>query len=903
MNNYIIFAGNPDKGTTWQTYPDTEEGRKQAVAAGCTAISTMSFAYTPEEGKEQPNRRGDLVLDLDCKETPFNSVLAAQVFLKKLSIDYGLDLADLRYWLSGRKGCHIVIPAACYGGEEGDPHLPRIHKIMLTFMCRKRFKDNLRMEKYLDMNLYSTGRGHLLRLENIQRPDERYKVPMTADEFFALSEEKFAELPKQPRTVATKPAETIYQSPGLTNLYCLCKEMVNNTFNKKFQDFKLDHLFGCEFIAHCHSEQETLSEPEWHALIKNLMCYGDVGRKLVHEFSCGYPAYSYEETEKKIEHAAKLTAPITCAHICSELNFECEKRRAGSCTAACPAHRWRGGYQREADNKERFILQEDGVYLAKDGVKIASWIKVLSKVRTPDSESWGRLVEILRSDGTRARIYLRMVDISVRGGEPMKGVLLNAGAEIEMFPKAVPLLQDYLVKGISALPHGLLVEKLGWIDENGYFLPDQQFGHIEQECFLKDDPDPIHASRGTLEEWKGAVGKYCQGNSLLVFATSFALTGPLLKPLSMEGSGMHIYGGSSQGKTTVAFIAGSVCGGGGGRGFVRQWRATHNALETIATMHNDNLLVLDEIGQANSETINHVSYMLANGQGKERMKSNSSRRKALTWLVNFLSTGEVTINDKIEEDGRNRFLAGQSVRIIDLPVDEGEDKNPFRKLHGLESEKAFSDIVKGAAAEYYGTPLRTFLEKLCSAKDETIDRLRTEIEAYEHEWCPEGAGSQVQRVLKKFAMIGATGELAIEWDIFPYKKGEAQKAAKQWFDIWINSRKGVENLEIQKAMQRIQEFIESCEVREDYGYKHPRLFNRLDQGPLGEVGYADGDDYFIYDTVWSRLRRGIDERSLLNKLAEHGWIGLTRGGNPIEKREAYGPRRGKVFKVKVIRAA
>ena len=63
------------------------------------------------------------------------------------------------------------------------------------------------------------------------------------------------------------------------------------------------------------------------------------------------------------------------------------------------------------------------------------------------------------------------------------------------------------------------------------------------------------------------------------------------------------------------------------------------------------------------------------------MRADASLRDPLTWRLNFLSTGELTINDKIEESGKQRAMAGQAVRIIDLPIDGGTGENMFANLH------------------------------------------------------------------------------------------------------------------------------------------------------------------------------------------------------------------------------
>lgn len=83
----------------------------------------------------------------------------------------------------------------------------------------------------------------------------------------------------------------------------------------------------------------------------------------------------------------------------------------------------------------------------------------------------------------------------------------------------------------------------------------------------------------------------------------------------------------------MAMVAGSVCGGGGPRGYMRQWRTTDNALENWAILHNDNLLILDELGQASAETVSRSPYGLANGQGKARMQADGNRTETAPYMA------------------------------------------------------------------------------------------------------------------------------------------------------------------------------------------------------------------------------------------------------------------------------
>src|SRR6202011_458590 len=124
------------------------------------------------------------------------------------------------------------------------------------------------------------------------------------------------------------------------------------------------------------------------------------------------------------------------------------------------------------------------------------------------------------------------------------------------------------------------------------------------------------ASSGTLEDWKGNVGRLCSGNSRLIFAASCAFVGPLLALAGAESGGVHLVGATSTGKSTALQVGGSVLGGGGRAGFVQSWRTTANGLEAVADIHNDLTLFLDELSQLDPREAAEIAYLLANGRGK-----------------------------------------------------------------------------------------------------------------------------------------------------------------------------------------------------------------------------------------------------------------------------------------------
>jgi hypothetical protein len=82
-------------------------------------------------------------------------------------------------------------------------------------------------------------------------------------------------------------------------------------------------IMECHFMRHCDEDRASLSEPEWFAMVTNLVRENG-GPDKIHELSRGYPRYSARETEKKIRHALD-GGPIGCEAI-RRLGFDCGKR-------------------------------------------------------------------------------------------------------------------------------------------------------------------------------------------------------------------------------------------------------------------------------------------------------------------------------------------------------------------------------------------------------------------------------------------------------------------------------------------------------------------------------------------------------------------------------------------------
>lgn len=401
--------------------------------------------------------------------------------------------------------------------------------------------------------------------------------------------------------------------------------------------------------------------------------------------------------------------------------------------------------------------------------------------------------------------------------------------------------------------------------------------------------DHAYRENGTLTGWQENVARYAIGNSRLALALSTAFAGPLLYPTSSESGGFHFRGGSSTGKTTALVVAGSVWGGGGIRGFIRTWRATANGIESVAAIHCDALLCLDELGQVDAKEAGQIAYMLANGVGKARANRHGEARPPAEWRILFLSSGEMSLADKIAEEGRGRRVAaGQEVRIVDIPADAGAGHGLFETLHGFPSADAFARHLKMASGEHYGIASGAFLELLVKDFDAIAPTVMGFRDEFLAENCPKGADGQVSRVAARFGLVAAGGEMATAFGVLPWQPGEATRAAAKCFAAWLDTRGGIESSEDREAVAAVRRFIEmhGSSRFEPMGELAPRdnFGGPIEYRIANRVGFrrradSGGIEYMVLPEAWkSEVCTGLDATRVAKVLHARRFLVPGSGG-------------------------
>lgn len=357
-------------------------------------------------------------------------------------------------------------------------------------------------------------------------------------------------------------------------------------------------------------------------------------------------------------------------------------------------------------------------------------------------------------------------------------------------------------------------EKIGW-HKKSFVLPNQTIvgtnENSEQVIFQSESVGiSAFSAAGTLQQWRDSIAALCRGNSRLILSVSIALAGPLLNLTGAESGGFHFAGESSTGKTTAVSGAESVWGA---QDFKKTWNATINGLEGIAALHNDTVLILDELSQSDPKTAGETAYMLANGQGKGRAGRSGNAKKRQSWRLLFLSSGETDLASHILDAGKTA-RAGQEVRLLNIPSDAGKGYGLFEELHGRRGGKELADEIKERALKYHGTAGPAFISKIIDNIETINDGIRKLTDKFISGHVKSGASGQVFRAADRFALIAAAGELATSFGITGWQTGDAEQAAGVCFDAWVDRRGGIDNHEANAILEQVREALRDARRRE-----------------------------------------------------------------------------------------
>jgi len=462
---------------------------------------------------------------------------------------------------------------------------------------------------------------------------------------------------------------------------------------------------------------------------------------------------------------------------------------------------------------DEFALAEDGVYWVdvndqqiKPIMLVSAPLKIAAYSRDINGNNWGRILEFRDKDDKHQEYHMKMQDLK-RDGEEIVDALFSRGLSIAPGKKARLKLVEYIQNSQPENnKRARSTDVTGWHD-NRFILPHEVLGDVSERIIYQGRQPATRAydRQGSIEDWQENVARLCVGNSRLVLAVATSFAAPLLRFVGMESGGFHFVGNSSTGKSTALHVAASVMGRP--ENYVQSWRATSNGLEGIAKFHNHTCLMLDELSQVQPREAGEIAYMLANGSGKLRANIKGDAREKASWQLLFLSSGEVTLAEHMHEGGK-KARAGQEVRLVDIQADAGKELGLFENIHGFQSGAAFSDALKGNARRNHGAVFREFISRVILDSVDLQKRLEDSIDSIVMGLLPKDADGQVGRVASRFALIAAAGELATQYGITGWNKGEVINAVTTCFQSWLYLRGGVGNQESKNLIDQVRGYFE-----------------------------------------------------------------------------------------------
>ncbi|MGQ3888252.1 DUF927 domain-containing protein [Legionella sp. CNM-1927-20] len=534
----------------------------------------------------------------------------------------------------------------------------------------------------------------------------------------------------------------------------------------------------------------------------------------------------------------------------------------------------------------------------KDGNSMAPrWIcsplYVIAKTRDAKSGDWGRLLEWQDDDGV---IHQWAMPISLLQGDSseVRRELANLGLSISPSKIARDLLAIYLqVCPVEA--RARCVDKLGWYGET-FITASQTIGNSSEKIVFQNNNaiESALSASGTVEDWRNSIGALAARNSRLVFAISASFAPTLATIAGEDSGGFHFRGASSCGKSTALKVAASVWGNP--QAYCRLWRSTANGLEGLAALHNDGLLILDELSQVDPKEAGESAYLLANGQGKTRANRQGIAKPVSQWTLLFLSAGEESLMSLMARIGQ-RTNVGQEIRLADIEADAGFHMGIFEHIHNQLSPVTMALSLKEYASKYYGAVGMEWLREVVANRQTIASTITNKLAEFTSSVAMPGSTGQIMRVARRFALVAVAGELATQYGLMGWEEGQSFYAAQVCFRAWLDAFGREGNREDRAILAQVRAFFESHGASRFDNVRTPnneRVQNRAGFYSTDDEGYRV---YMVLTEVFKKeLCLGFDPKMVIRVLMNEGWLQPSTDGLPTHKPRIRGVGTPRVYK-------
>lgn len=533
------------------------------------------------------------------------------------------------------------------------------------------------------------------------------------------------------------------------------------------------------------------------------------------------------------------------------------------------------------DDSSFLHIMDSGLYLIKEKrdengeleqarTFISQSAIVLGEARSLNNDNWKRVIRFHDKDNTQHTLLIPYEHFMGEAQEALK-IIANHG----LMPPRHSHKKNVFINYIQDYPiekRFRSVERAGWYG-NSFVTTNRTYGNgTDEELLFHSDMKDPHSTLGSFEGWQ-ELSRLIEPHSLAVLAFSCAFSGQLVTPLAIESGGFHIYGTSTDGKSTITKASCSIWGKP--KDVSKSWRTTDNALENDAELRNDSFLNLDELRQATAKAVNDIIYMLTGEKGKARGTKSGKNQDTKQFSLMYISTGEIALEDHLRRGGIE-LDAGLLLRFAHLSSDAGKGYGVFECINYGSNSSDVGNRINELASKNHGHAGIKWLEYLTSDKEAVMQKAQELLDSFvvQHTQAKNG---QANRVLRRFALVAVAGELATLAGITGWQQGRAFEAIAQCFNTWLSSLGNGENMEETKILEHIKSFFESngtsrfeelTVIRQADGeVMRPRIHNR--------VGYYDPVDkvYLVSAIMFKKeMCIGMNDANVKKVLIKHGWI-------------------------------
>jgi Domain of unknown function (DUF927) len=355
-----------------------------------------------------------------------------------------------------------------------------------------------------------------------------------------------------------------------------------------------------------------------------------------------------------------------------------------------------------------------------------------------------------------------------------------------------------------------------------------------------------------------------------IFRASEAFSAPLLKIAGHEGGGFHSFGPSSDLKSILDGLAQTVAGRGGrGGAYGRRGFGTAAGIEGIVAGHNNLPLFLDDVTVVDPHELVKIVYGIVAEEQKARRQADLTMHERPPYRVHAITNGEFDIPAVLAK-ARIEAPGGLAVRFPGVPAigrgrEAGEPGAALDVGMTATERRAFPAKATRAMSSHYGMPIKIFVCELVVRKLTDGTRVLEMVEGFVQRAGGDDLHPQVVRVALKAGLVGAAGELAIEFGIAPWPVGSAMAAADYVFQKWLEYRGTDGAHEMLTALRRLKGFFEQ------YGDSR---FETLSAITLRDINDPiPGEAPVVLDEPFDPanppLRRAVGDRPVIPR--RHGW--------------------------------